>query len=443
MGKDVTSANKIAKNSGWLIFEKIYRGVLGIFVGALVARYLEPEGYGTLALGLAIVGILAMVARFGMEQVVVLHVASHKWNQRGVLARAWSASTAIGVLCFIALLSSAWALRDRNLQIVTIVLGVGLIDQVGATYRLAFQALLETRKIIIMEIALATLFAGAQWLLVISRAELVGFAVVILASQLFASVATFVLFRSSLDFGGSANLPTPTRVSLLRTAWPIFTAGIVAYLYTHMDRIMLGGLSGMKEVGLYAVASRIFEFAFFVPTALIHSLVPRIAGEVRDYGCLRKDSFLLFGASLSLISAGLTVSLVATSWIIIHFLYGVAYAGSAIVLSLLSVGLVPVALGRLRNATWVAEGKQSRLLYMNLCGLMSNALLNYLLIPMFGASGAAAATVVSMGIAFWFAGYVSGSTRSMACMQTQSFVRILKPTYAWSLITGFASAFRK
>lgn len=427
MKHDVKSARRITNNAGWLVGEKLYRGFLGIVVGALVARYLQPEGYGTLAFGLAIVGVAAMVARFGMEQIVVLHVASGDWDRSSVLSQAWRISTILGVLCFLAVVAVASAFKDNNLRIVTLILGVGLIDQVGATYRLAFQALLETRRVIVAEVLLATVFAGIQLLLVMKHASLGDFAVVLLASQLAASFITYLLYRTKLKLAGSGSLPKPGAALLLRRSWPIFLSGLVGYLYTHLDRIMLGAMSGLEEVGVYAAASRIFEFAFFLPTALTQSLAPRLASEASENGIVSRSTFLTAGAALGIVGILTNVGMAAGSWPTMQLLYGSSYAGSASVLAILSFSMLPLSLGRLRNATWVATGSQIHVLHSSVFGLISNAGLNYMLIPVFGAVGAALATTVSFLLAFWLAGYLLPATRAMARLQTEASLASFSP----------------
>jgi PST family polysaccharide transporter len=424
---DVKSARRITTNAGWLVGEKLYRGFLGIVVGALVARYLQPEGYGTLALGLAIVGVAAMVARFGMEQIVVLHVASGDWDRPSVLSQAWRISTILGVLCFLTVVAVASVFKDSNLRTVTLILGVGLIDQVGATYRLAFQALLETRRVIIAEVLLATVFSGVQLVLVFKKASLIEFAIVFLAAQLAASCATYILYRTKLLLDHDTALPAPGAKRLLNQSWPIFVSGLVGYLYTHLDRIMLGAMSGVQEVGVYAAASRIFEFAFFLPTALVHSLVPRLASEASENGIVSRNTFLTAGAALGILGILTTAGMAVGSWPTMQLLYGSSYAGSASVLAILSFSMLPLSVGRLRNASWVATGSQINVLYSNVCGLISNATLNYILIPLLGATGAAVATTASFLLAFWLAGYLLPATRAMARLQTEASLAAFSP----------------
>jgi O-antigen/teichoic acid export membrane protein len=89
--------------------------------------------------------------------------------------------------------------------------------------------------------------------------------------------------------------------------------------------------------------------------------------------------------------------------------------------------MLPLSLGRLRNASWVAMGSQIHVLHSSVFGLISNAGLNYILIPSLGAIGAALATTFSFLLAFWLAGYLLPATRAMARLQTEASLAAFSP----------------
>ena len=80
---------------------------------------------------------------------------------------------------------------------------------------------------------------------------------------------------------------------------------------------------------------------------------------------------------------------------IVALLYGPAYRASATVLAIHVFANIPVALGVSQSIWMVNEGKNTLSLSKTVIGAISNVLLNLLLIPKYGALGAASATVVS------------------------------------------------
>lgn len=80
---------------------------------------------------------------------------------------------------------------------------------------------------------------------------------------------------------------------------------------------------------------------------------------------------------------------------IVHVLYGKSYAGSAIILAV-SVWYITFGYyGSVRNIWILAEDKQKYLTGINVCGALANVLLNFALISICGAVGAAIASVVT------------------------------------------------
>ena len=63
-------------------------------------------------------------------------------------------------------------------------------------------------------------------------------------------------------------------------------------------------------------------------------------------------------------------------------------------------------MGAVRNVWILAEEKYSRLWIINLCGAVSNILLNLCLIPLWGARGAAVAAVAAQIIANFIVGFI-------------------------------------
>lgn len=80
---------------------------------------------------------------------------------------------------------------------------------------------------------------------------------------------------------------------------------------------------------------------------------------------------------------------------IVQVLYGAEYAQSANVLRIAVWYTTFSYIGTVRNIWILAEGKQKYLWIVNLGGALSNILLNWILIPIYGVCGAAIASVIT------------------------------------------------
>lgn len=75
---------KYAKNTSWLMGEKILRMFMGLFVGIWVARYLGPEQFGLLSYAQSFVFLFTAIATLGLDSIVVRELVRNG-SQRDIL----------------------------------------------------------------------------------------------------------------------------------------------------------------------------------------------------------------------------------------------------------------------------------------------------------------------------------------------------------------------
>jgi len=94
------------------------------------------------------------------------------------------------------------------------------------------------------------------------------------------------------------------------------------------------------------------------------------------------------------------------SGLIVRVLYGAEYAPSAMVLRIFVWDMAFSYMGKIRNIWILAEGKQSFLWKINLFGVLFNVAVNAILIPLWGACGAALATVFTQIFTNFIIGFI-------------------------------------
>ncbi len=208
---------------------------------------------------------------------------------------------------------------------------------------------------------------------------------------------------------------------LLVSSWPLMLSGLAIMIYMRIDQIMIGEILGDKEVGLFSAAVRISEIWYFIPTAIVSSVVPIIIQS-------KKKSERLYYARLqtlltTLVWLGICVAAVITlvRGPAISFLFGAIYAESADVLAIHIWGGVFVALGVGSGIWFTVENLQKYSFYRALIGGLVNVVLNITLIPKYGINGAAMATVVSYALSVFSIGLLKDG-RVIFRMMLRAFV---------------------
>ena len=92
--------------------------------------------------------------------------------------------------------------------------------------------------------------------------------------------------------------------------------------------------------------------------------------------------------------------------LIISILYGESYMVTVPVLQILVWYMLFSCLGSVRNVWILAENKQSMLWKINLAGAVLNIIINYFLIPVWGAAGAAFATLSTQIFTNFILGFI-------------------------------------
>ncbi len=398
--KNNKESREILVNTGWQLFEKVVRLCLALISGILIARYLQPEQYGVYNYALAFISFFAAVSNLGSNQIVVKDLVQEPEHRQEIV------STAIALRLFSGISLSISAsgislvfIEDKTVQILVIIFSLQMIFRASEAIEFFFQSRMEFKWIACARNLAAGVATVLLVLAIIKDQSIFVLAVIssveFLASLLFLSA----IYIKQNHFFSLAHISLSRLKSILRASWPLIFSGIAITVYMRVDQLMISSMSGNAELGLYSAVVRLTEAFCLIPLAFIQSTFPKLIrlkeqNEQAFYSALQN---LYNKVSLMGYASVLFVSLFSKE--LLGILYGDTYIEAAPLFSLLIWSVMFMTLG-------VARG--SFMVTMNLTGLyfktvaiasIINIILNYILIPEYGAFGAAAATVVS----YWFA----------------------------------------
>jgi O-antigen/teichoic acid export membrane protein len=185
---------------------------------------------------------------------------------------------------------------------------------------------------------------------------------------------------------------------------------------------MLGQMVGREEVGIYSVAVRLSEVWYFFATAVVVSVFPSLLKQRSDNPSLYSKR-LQQVCDLLFVSALVSAICVAfLSPVLIPFVFGEAYKGSAVLLSIHIWAGLFVFMRALVSKWLIAEHLLKFSLLSHGLGALVNIVGNYLLIPSFGGLGAAYATVLSYAIASYVTFWLHPTTFPIAKIMTRSLL---------------------
>jgi O-antigen/teichoic acid export membrane protein len=275
-----------------------------------------------------------------------------------------------------------------------------------------FNAFVQARYVSVARVAGALVFAAGMLWLVLAGAGVVAFAVPYVLQSLVVAVALLLLFRARSGMRlADWRFDAGHARDLLAQGWVIYLASFFAIVYLKIDQVMLRWLTEPSEVGVYAVAARLSEVWYFIPTAIVASIFPRLIA-------LRDEDEARFAHRLQqvfdgLATLGMLIALLVTvlaPWLV-PLIFGTDYMASTPILVIHTWASVFIFM-RAALSRWILI---ENALYFSLLtqglGALSNIGLNYMLIPFYGGKGAAWATLISYAIASFFALAIYRRTR--------------------------------
>ncbi|HRQ65526.1 MAG TPA: flippase [Xanthomonadaceae bacterium] len=376
---------------------KALSGGLAFLASLLYARVLGPELYGAYAYVMAWVAVLTVLAGLGVPKYLVKlcsqspgsHVRLLHWGDR------WMATgglVAAALLATLALLASSPASR----LLLLLAAAIPLLSNLG----LVRQSLLQANGFV----------ARSQWAqrLLAPVLVLLAMLAIWLAFGQFSPVALLAATLSASALALLVNQVQWRRVARrmrsreecepkLRDALHFVWLGAMYLILNRTDILMLGALSGTEAAGIYAVSVRAAEAVLIVGMAANMAAAPRFA-RFHSEGNLAAVERLLRAMAwrVLLLTVPLAGVLVLFAEQILGFLYGSAYAEGATVLRILGLAqLFVVAGGSLGTVLNMTGHERAHMRAVSLA-VAVNVVMNALLIPHFGAEGAAVATCCSV-----------------------------------------------
>jgi PST family polysaccharide transporter len=382
-------------NSAWLLVDRGFRLLVGLAVGVWIARHLGPSDYGMLNFALAVVSFYAVFVTFGLDGLAVRDLVEHPTQRDSIIGTVALIRLPGSVMAFSLALGTILLLQGASPMMVGLVaiLAAASFFQAAEAIDLWFQATVRSRYTVLAKGVAFGLASLVRVALLISAAQVLAFAWAILLEALLGALALLYAYRITGGRITAWRANASRAKAMLREGWPLALSGLTIAFYMRVDQIMLGQLAGFADVGTYSVAVRLVELWYVVPMTVTASLFPAILiakQAAPEYFVSRVQvmyDVLVWGA----IAIALLVSVLAHP--IVDILYGRAYSGAAPVLSLLCWMGVLVFFGVARQKWLFAERALGAGSAVELVTLVLNVVFNLILIPRFGALGAAGASM--------------------------------------------------
>ena len=388
--------NKVAKNATWLIAGNVVQMLIGFLVNMFTVRYLGPSDYGTINYAGAYTAFFTSFCTLGLSANVIIKAFSDNPNREGevlgsaMLMRAVSSLlSALMIIGTVSIVDSAEPLTIR----VVIICCLGLEFQIFTTLSYWFQSKLKSKVSSIAGIIAYVATAAFRVILLILKKSVVWFA---FATSLDLIVNGIILLISYKRYGGQRlAFSSEIAIKLLKSGAPFIITGLMVAIYGHTDKIMLKQMMNTSEAGYYSAAASLCSMWNFVLKAIIDSMSPPIIEAHKADKLKYENANCRLYAIIIYVCVIVSLLFTVFARIIILILYKEAFLPAVVPFRILTWYTAFSYLGVARQIWVVCENVQKKAICVTASGAIINVGINFLLIPLMGASGAALASLLT------------------------------------------------
>jgi O-antigen/teichoic acid export membrane protein len=370
--------------------------LLSLAAVPLVIRHLGPVDYGSFATVMAIVFIVAGFTEAGLTSLGVREYSTLSAREGTRLLRNLIglrlAITVIGVLVTMAILTAAGspAVVIAGLAVA----GFGLMVRlVGDNYAVPLNVQLRLGWMAIIGVAYQLTLCIGYVVLVLAGASVLPLLGVVIAASAVQTLATAMLVRGEVAYLPSFDLAVWRR--LVRETLPFAAAAAVGIIYFREALILMSFLSNGHQTGYYSAAFKIVEVLTTVPWVLASAGLPILTRAARD------DAARLSYAVRRLFEVGLILGVWMSASTIVGAKLGITVVAGpkfhpAIgVLEIQALALVTSFIAAILGYALLSLRQYRQLLRANALAVLIVTVLSLVLIPTYGANGAAIAPTVA------------------------------------------------
>lgn len=390
------TGTRVINNAKWIIVCRIAQSVLQLLIGMLCARYLGPANYGIINYATSVVAFVLPLMQLGLQSILVQEFIEHPEQEGKILGTSLVMDLISSLIC-VMMVGGFVGIANRSetdTQIVCLLCSISLIFRALELVQYWFQYKLQSKYPSIVMLIAYVAVSGYRIFLLVTAKSIYWFALVNALDYAIIGVALLIIYHKQSDQKLAVSFPLVKK--LFAKSKFYILASMMVTLFQNTDHIMLKLISGDAENGFYTAAITCAGVVQFVYTAIIDSMRPVILQYKKD------NNPIEYGKNISrlycvTIYMALLQGVVFTLFprLVVWVLYGAEFMAAAPVLQIIVWYIAFSYMGAIRNVWILAEGEYRILWKINLAGALANVLINALLIPCWGAVGAAFASTVT------------------------------------------------
>jgi len=421
---------KYLHNTSWIFFEKLFRLLIGLFVGIYVARYLGPENFGILNYSVSFIALTTVFSSIAYRGVIVREVITDKINYDKILFAAFMLNSAGLMFSILLTLSVNFFVNSGGAAYsVVLFILISIVFQPFMVISYFFQANHRLKYVAISSVVGVTIAGMYRIYLIYMEADLEMFAITYVIEGFFTTLLLIYIYinkKYSTHVNVNVNVNFKYLKKIFNDSYPLVISGVFVTIFLKIDQVMIKELSNFTEVGNYVAAVKISNVWTIFPVALSASLFPIV---IRAY---KKSTTFFYTRLASIYYVFIMLGLFATFFTyfysseLILLLFGNEYVDAIPILRIHSLSIVLIFLMFITANYLVLKNEKKLILKTDIVTAISNVILNMFLIPKYGAYGASIATLISYALKLFLVFSYKRNKKLLLIMTSPRLLKVIK-----------------
>jgi O-antigen/teichoic acid export membrane protein len=399
--RPATALRRVAGNAGYLAVADGANKLMLFAYNVIVARHLGAERLGVLSTSLALVTMFAVLTDLGLGALSAREIARDPRSAPKLVSHILAIKLVAScvVILLIAVLANVIGYPRATIRVVYICSLFVFESAVTSYYCWVFQGFERMELTALSRVLQTAVLVVGAFLLSKHDAHVERYAILYVGAGLVSVLfvvgsAAIRLVKPALSFALSEWR------RLLWAAAPIGLAATFTMFYYWNGTTLLARIRGSESVGNFSAAFRLVMGLAFAGMAISGAVYPLLSRLFLNDRARSGRALAMAARFMLMVTAPVAVYLSAFSSAVTQVLYGSGFADAAVVLRVLAFWGVFASFNSLLSNFYLAANRPVIVAGQTGIALAANVAMNAVLIPAFGAVGAATALVLTEGASF-------------------------------------------
>lgn len=355
------------------------RGIISFASGLLIARGLNPSGYGDLMFLIGSFVAIRSLMDMGSASAFYTFLSRYIRGHRFYLSYfAWLALQFVIPLLFIALIIPSsiferiWLGHNCGIVIIAF-LAAFMQQQVWQTVSQIGESKRKTVKVQLLNLSIAMIYLAMVFLLLALDSMTVERLLFIIIVQY--TVATLVAYRLLKEDQAGFVENEASFKEICREYWvfckPMIAVSIVTFLYDFIDKWTLQLFGGASQQGFFQIAYQFSAISLLATSSILNIYWKEIAEAWAKHERIRvANLYHKISRGLVMVGAIITGFLLPWSKQIVMILLGPAYLEAWPVLAVMLLYPIPQSMGQVGSVTLMASGNSRKYMTITVTNLL-------------------------------------------------------------------------